>query len=151
MREDERMREHGRKGADMVEKSFDPRDLLERLERVEAQNRNLKRGGMLLLVLLGAALWMGQDSVEPEPPVPQTVPPQPAAPRTVEAETFVVRDREGNTRAVLGLLPDGTTGLDLADGSGVFRASLSLGVDGTPSLELGDPSHKTRVSISVSA
>jgi hypothetical protein len=63
-------------------------ELAVRVEALERHNRWLRRVGAVGLALVGVALVMGR--------VPST-------PAVVEAEKFVVRDRRGEERIVLGL------------------------------------------------
>ncbi len=56
--------------------------------------------------------------------------------KIVEAEGFRLVDKEGKTRAALGLGNDGYPSLRLYDAAGVGRAELHLGDNGTPSLTL---------------
>jgi hypothetical protein len=60
--------------------------ILQRIERLEAENRRLKRLGVLALVLLGAIFLMAQT---------------PRAPKSVEANSFVLHDADGRIRARL--------------------------------------------------
>jgi hypothetical protein len=89
-------------------------ELAVRVEALERHNRWLRRVGAVGLALVGVALVMGR--------VPST-------PAVVEAEKFVVRDRRGEERIVLGLdhptspnhsavlyLSDGFAGLVIATG-----------------------------------
>ena len=63
--------------------------LARRLDRVERENRWLKRWGALALAVMAAVVLMGQATGS-------------KVAKVVEAERFVVRDASGNTRAVLG-------------------------------------------------
>src|SRR5262245_59132337 len=64
--------------------------VLERLKRVERQNRVIRGAGMALLVAGGAVAVMGQAK----------------APRPLEARRIILRDAKGKKRAELGLFPD---------------------------------------------
>ena len=97
--------------------------MLTRLEKVEMQNRRLKLMEVVVLVLVSAALLMGQA-------LPKS--------QIVEAESFIVRDMNGKPRAVLRVGPDGSTGLGLYDKDGKIRASLAMWPDGSPDLRLLD-------------
>ncbi len=63
--------------------------LEQRLDRLERENRCLKRAGALALAVIAAVVLMGQATGA-------------KVPKVIEAERFVVRDASGNTRAVLG-------------------------------------------------
>ena len=65
--------------------------MIERLEKLERQNRRMKQAGAAVLVLAAAVLLMGQASPN----------------RTVEANRFVLTDRSGNEQGVLMLKPSG--------------------------------------------
>lgn len=60
--------------------------LSNRLERLERDNRRLKRLGTAILLLASTLLLMGQGRPN----------------RTVEAERFIVRDRQGRVRVEIG-------------------------------------------------
>jgi hypothetical protein len=70
----------------MAEQRQDLSQILTRLERVEKENRRLKRAGLAVLVLAGVVLLMGQ-----------------ARPNRTEAERFVLKDASGRMRASLGV------------------------------------------------
>ncbi len=86
-----------------------PDHLTRRLDRLERENRRLKVVGGLALLGMAALTVMGQT------------PPTSVA-NTLEAERFVLRDNAGNVRATLGLRPDGTAALALADDTQQDRA-----------------------------
>src|SRR5712691_2469647 len=123
--------------------------VLERLERIEKENRKLKRAGAGVLVLLGAVFLMGQSYVQHARA--EDADDDSAGARRVEAQSFVVRDAKGNIRAFFGMRPDGTMGLDLSDASGALHASLGLSDDGAPSLDLGDGALRNRISLSLAS
>ena len=61
--------------------------LVQRMDRLERENRWFKRIGLLGLVGIAAVMLMGQA---------------PKTNKIIEAEGFVVKDQKGNVRAVLG-------------------------------------------------
>lgn len=71
-------------------------------ERVERENRRLKRAGALTLALIAAVALMGwhPDTAEEVHEV-------------VLAKQFVVRDKSGNHRGMLGVGPDGLARLTI--------------------------------------
>lgn len=77
----------------MTHDTPDLQDILKRLGRLEAQNRKLKRGGVCLLAVFSAFLFMGQAA---------------PAPQVIEAQRFVLKDAKGNVRAWLGLFGKGS-------------------------------------------
>lgn len=138
---------------------------MRRVEDVERDNQRLKRlltvavGGLgVALVLSLGLLLFGRDSVED----------------SVEARQFVLRDQQGNSRALmqmmdngssalvlhdrdgrerlrLAVLPDGSPGITLADGYGRSRAVLGLLPDQTVSLAFADAGGKTRAVLGLPA
>lgn len=68
---------------------------------------------------------------------------------TVEAETFIVKDKEGKIRAVLGLTDStGEPGLVLYDHDGNANVLVHLGPDGSPELSFYDKD-RVRVALTV--
>jgi len=92
----------------------DVQSVLERLGKLERQNRRLKRAGSLALTAVAALLLMGQATPES---------------RTIEAERFIVIDSAGKTRAVLSMILDGPH-LVMYDEKGEMRVNLRVGPDG---------------------
>lgn len=105
--------------------------LVKRVDRLEQENRFLKRVGLATLGSIAAIVLMGQA-------LPTTVP------KLVEAERFMVRDTAGKPRATLGLLPDGSPSLNLIDTDGNIRMAVGMKTDGSPSLNLYDKSQTNR-------
>jgi hypothetical protein len=85
--------------------------ILARLERLENENRTLKRIMLGFLVLVGAVILMGQAR----------------APRTIEAERFILKDAAGVTRARLEMEPKDRPTLTLLDAKGFPLVSLGAG------------------------
>ena len=105
--------------------------MMNRLERLEKQNRRFKQIGALALILVGSVLLMGQAPIT----------------RTVEANEFIVKDANGKQRASLGLFGNQPT-LSLFGESGKVQAALSV-VAGFPSLILSDASGELRAMLGV--
>lgn len=118
--------------------------LVQRLERLERENRGLKGAGLLVLIALLSVAVMGQS--------PLTGPP------LIEAQAFYVRDAAGKVRVMLGAdglsildanaaprvrLSSSTSegaavaGLSVLDGAGKQRSFLGMQAD-TPALSLRD-------------
>ena len=112
--------------------------LTQRLDRLERENRRLKLLGALALLGLAALTLMGQTA------------PTPVA-NTLEAERFVLRDGAGNVRASLGLRPDGTAALALADDTQRERLVLSVTAPGLAGLDLSDRAGQLRAGLNVRA
>ena len=106
--------------------------LVERVERMERQNRRIKFSGAVVLVLAAGTLLMGQAS-------PMR--------RVVEAEEFVLRDESGVKRGALAVLPGGVAGLAISDRSGEPRVSLTVYHGGEPVLTLSDKDGRSRASL----
>ena len=108
-------------------------NIVERLEKVERQNRRMKQAGVAILVCCIAALVMGQAS-------PNS--------RILDAEELIIRDKAGNIRAMLSVSEKGPS-LYLSGAKGNPLVMLSVSEKG-PSLYLSDANGKLRVSLSVS-
>ena len=74
--------------------------LVERLDRLERENRRLKVVGTVAAALLAAVITMGQASRA----------------KVVEAESFVVRDQTGAARVVMGTGSGGAGEISVIDG-----------------------------------
>ena len=68
---------------------------------------------------------------------------------TIEAHRFVLADRAGKPRAVLGLEPSGAANFYLTDTHGTARATLGVGADGVPALGLGDEHGALRAAMAI--
>jgi hypothetical protein len=118
--------------------------ILSRIERLEGQNRILKRGGLVCLVVIGSIGLMGQSQRKP------TRAPAPATPKNIEAESFILKDSSGRVRAELSMSGTGPS-FKLHDQSGAALVTLSLNdaAPGGPFLLLSDPQHHAGLSMSV--
>ena len=112
--------------------------MIERLEKVEKQNRRLKSAVIVGFVLLGI--------VSVVLIINQTYPKN-----TVEAERFVLLDKAGNVRAGLGVWEDGMTGLVIRDVNGKIRVKLGRedGEERLTGLTLFGEAENSRVELSV--
>jgi hypothetical protein len=102
--------------------TFETQDLARRLEKLERENRRLKRGGLVVAGLLGLVGLTGM-----------------VAPRlcnTVWAERFVLNDNGGKTRLTLDAYRSGDPVVTAQDQSGKTIAKLTL--SGSPTLEFYD-------------
>ncbi len=105
-----------------------------RLERLERENRWMKRAGAVGIALAAVVLVMGQAKAEP---------------RVIEAEAFVVRDGEGKQRAVLSMEKPNTPSLVLFDKNGTKRVYLLAEQGGRASLGLGPEDGEIRTVLRV--
>ena len=117
----------------MTTQDTDLRSVLERLTRVEAQNRRLRRAGIVAGIAVGLALLVGQAR-----PRSRT-----GADKAVEAQAFVLRDGQGRERAWLGVWEDSPR-LMMYDKQRNLRLGLRVGEDGAPAVILSGPGMKTR-------
>jgi hypothetical protein len=141
--------------------------VLVRIERLERQNRLLKRGALAVLVVVSALFvvslgLMGQTTTttQKKTPAPKAAKPAPAPaapapapfvmPANIEAQSFILKDANGRVRAELSMDGEGPS-LKLKDQSGAALVSLSLRdvAPGGPFLLLSDPQHHAGLSISV--
>jgi hypothetical protein len=119
----------------MTEPTLDT--LTRRLDRLERQNRWLRRVSLVILLGAVATLLMGQ--APPHRP-----------PRIVEAEEFVLRDARGQVRATLGTTQSPSAAfLRIHNDDGKQRARIIVSSDGTSSLEFMDSSDRVRVLLGV--
>ncbi|MFQ5852935.1 MAG: hypothetical protein ACE5JU_20435 [Candidatus Binatia bacterium] len=110
--------------------------LARRLDRVERENRRLKRAGVVALAVIGAVVLMGQATGS----------------KVVEAENFTVRDASGRVRAELRM--ESLTGgwsprLKFYDDDGKLRAVLGLVGNDATELRFFKRNGKQRAGLSV--
>jgi len=98
------------------------RDLMRRLDRIERENRRLKRLWGTTMLLVVALALMGQSA-------PSNVP------KVLEAERFTVRDPNGTPRASWGIGSTGALVMGMNDKNGKTRITLSVEPDGSPSFD----------------
>jgi hypothetical protein len=92
----------------MSTSEIDLHALLERVQKVEVQNRHWRLASLITFVLLLASLTVGLAHGQQ---------PQPNRPQTVEAQSFVLRDASGAVRGQLSVKGD-RAGLELYDAGG---------------------------------
>ncbi len=134
--------------------------LLARIERLEQQNRRLKRGALLGLLALASIAVMAQTQTPRKPatkppasakaPAAPAAPSAPALPKNIEAESFILKDAAGMVRAELSMGGTGPS-LKLRDTAGTALVTLALNdaAPGGPYLLLSDPQHQAALSMSV--
>jgi hypothetical protein len=127
--------------------------IISRLERLETQNRRLKRGALTCLAALVSIGLMGQTQRKStRPPASATAAPAapPAMPKNIEAESFTLKDANGRVRADLSMSGTGPS-LKLRDQSGTPLVTLSLNdaAPAGPLVLLSDPRHHAGLSMSV--
>ncbi len=109
--------------------------VVERLEKLERQNRSLKQVGAVALILAAAVLLMGQASPT----------------RTVEANEFILKDDNGKRRLIMSLSGVGQEpSVELLDANGRVRVRLGtqLGVAG---IAFYDENGSERAELSVNS
>jgi hypothetical protein len=115
--------------------------ILERLDRLERENRRLRRFGNMtfvgLALVLGATAavfwYSGRFGLAG------------GVPENLTAHQFTIRDGHGVARGTWGLAEDGTIRLQLSDLRGTPRVRLSLLADGSSGLSFSDTSDKKLV------
>jgi len=104
-------------------------DVMERLERVERENRRMKRAGAAVLLLAGAALLAGQAA--------------PKGRTTIEAQEIVLRDGDGKARLKLTASEHGGQigFFDAAEKPRIGIGAMDIG----PNLTMYDENRKARI------
>jgi len=148
-------------------------EILTRLERLERENRRLRRGALIGVALVASLIaslgLLGQaqqtQTTQQKAPAPRAkkpaapaaapapAPPPPAPfvmPKNIEAESFILKDANGRVRAELAMSGEGPS-LKLRDQSGTALVTLSLldSAPGGPLLLLSDAQHRASLSMSV--
>jgi hypothetical protein len=125
--------------------------IIARIERLERQNRMMKSGIFVALFALASIGLMGQTQhkATKTPAHPAAPAAAPALPKNIEAESFVLKDPNGKTRAELSMGGTGPS-FRLLDQSGSALVTLSLNdsAPGGPFVLLSDPAHHAGVSMS---
>jgi hypothetical protein len=121
-----------------------------RIERLEEENRKLKRGALVCLIALASVGLMGQTQRKSTRPPAAAPTPAPTLPKNIEAESFILKDSGGRTRAELSMGGTGPS-FKLVDqgGSALFTVSLKDAAPGGPYVLLSDPQHHAGLSMSV--
>lgn len=110
-------------------------DVVRRLERLERENKHLRRAGVAALTLTGVALLASATTVC----------------KTVWAERFVLKDPSNRERAVLTAYETGgTPKLSLLDQNGKEALTFGVAEDGVAFLELPGEEGPVRRSIVLS-
>ena len=122
--------------------------ILHRVQRLERENRRLKRLGLLCLLIAGSGFLFAQVLRKPLSAAPRP------APATVSYDTLVVhslelRDKAGKLRGVWTVTADGPF-LYLCDTDGKIRTGLGAFADGS-SLMLSDTAGKSRAEVVLDA
>jgi hypothetical protein len=116
--------------------------LVERLERLEQENRRWRRAAVALGLAGAIGLLVGAAR-------------QGGGPKTVEAERFVVKGEDGNVYAELGLYRDergratGATSLVFFGEDGKYRTNYGIGSRGAPFLHFMGEDGAERASLSM--
>ncbi len=117
----------------MVEPTMET--LARRLDKVERENRRLKRAGVLVLAVIAAVVLMGQATPS----------------KVVEAPKFVLRDASGRVHAVLGTVNKRAVSLALITKNGKPRVVLGVSSDGSLSLSFYDKDVNRRAVLGLRA
>lgn len=96
--------------------AIDMQELAIRITKLEIQNRRLKVGGLLILVVLMLSLTANVSAQKSS---------QDSTGKTLEAQAFKLKDADGTLRGLLGV-KDGKANLELYDRLG--RVTWSSGV-----------------------
>jgi hypothetical protein len=135
----------------MIEETHENSLIVSRIERLEEQNRRLKRGALACLVVIVSFGVMGQTQRKSTPRATAPTPAlAPVLPKNIEAESFILKDGNGRVRAELSMSGTGPS-LKLRDQGGTALVTLSLNdaAPGGPFLLLSDPQHHAGLSMSV--
>ena len=96
-------------------------DLCQRMERLEQSNRRWRLGALLLGLVCLMLIFAGFDFAQPNV----------MKARTVEAQSFVLRDADGQIRARMAIADDGPR-LDFFDEQGNVVSSVPLKAEVRP-------------------
>ncbi len=108
-------------------------ELEARVERLERENRRIRRGAFIALVVIAGLIFMGQTS-------------EPGISNVLRTRRLVIEDESGTMRLGLGVTSGGS-GLLMFDETGKRRLSLLL-VNGTPQMMMCDKGGTSRALLS---
>ena len=113
----------------------------QRLERLERENRWMRRIGVVAVAVAAAVFLVGQGKEKELP--------------DLEVRSLTMRDKDGRIRAKLWAIEHpalGSAGLTLVDRNGNVRGAFdTYNNDGHPSLHLSDPRMETRAILHLAA
>lgn len=105
----------------------------QRLQRLEIENRRLKRIGFVLVLVPAMAVLMGQAAPDKE--------------KAVRANRFVLTDSEGNERGVFEVKKNGQPALNFFDTNGNKRIQLYVGDETATALHFIDANGLPRLEL----
>ena len=119
--------------------------LIERMERIERENRRLRRSGTTMLIGMAIVLgitvtvfiYSGSFGA--------------GVSRNIAARQFTIRDEKGTSRGTWGIADDGTVRFILSDQSGHPRVRVSLFADGSSGVSLADSADRKLVVLGATA
>jgi len=106
-----------------------------RLEKLERENKWMRRAGAVVLAVAATVLLTGQGKGEKLP--------------DLEVRSLTVKDEKGKVRVKLGTATDGSAHIEIHDQAGRVRLSLRTAANGAPHLRLADQAGKHRAVLRV--
>jgi hypothetical protein len=103
--------------------------LIQRINRLERQNRAVRAAGTLAVLAGAAALCIGMSAPR----------------RTLETDLLIIKDPTGNTRMILGMADDGPA-ITMLDSNGKLRANIGVTEKG-PEFDFLDQSETPRLQM----
>ncbi len=103
--------------------------LIQRINRLERQNRAVRAAGTLAVLVGAAALCIGMSAPR----------------RTLETDLLIIKDATGNTRMILGMSDDGPA-ITMLDSNGKLRANIGVTEKG-PEFDFLDQSETPRLQM----
>jgi hypothetical protein len=116
--------------------------LLERLNELERRQARLQVSNRRLKLVIGAMMLAGGAlALMAQAGTPLA--------RSVDSQQFVLHDSNGKIRGGMGVLADGSVGLDLEDSTGRPRLTLDLTASGTPGIDFYDENGRVRATMAL--
>jgi hypothetical protein len=110
--------------------------VLDRLNRLERQNRWFKRAALVALACVVAGVGMGAARMQ-----------QPRVPVVIKAKSFQAVDDNGTVRAWLGLQTDGNPGVYIRDAKGKNGIAMWVDKAGRPVMRMFDANGQNRIGM----